>query len=293
MGSSFAEKAANGFATTVEIAAPKGPDCSKAVEGAGLLKDAGADAVNIGDNTLARMHMSPVAVAGMVRQEAGLDAIVHLTCRDRNVLALQSELLGAHALGIRDVIALGGDPPEMGDHPKARGIFEVDTVRLIGLVEGLNRGVDAGGNALEARTEFNIIAAANPNAGSTETELEKIDAKLKAGAHMLMTQPVFEAEKFDALIAGLGKKVPVIAGLLPITSLKNARFLNENVGGVSVPSEVLKRFEGKEGEEARAEGVRIAVEIFGQVKGRAGGAYIMPQFGKYEPATGILREIRK
>jgi homocysteine S-methyltransferase len=288
----FSEKIAKGFAATVEIAAPKGADCSKAVEGALLLREAGADAVDIGDNTLARMHMSPVAAARIVKQEAGIEAIIHLTCRDRNVLALQSELLGAHALGIRDVIALGGDPPEKGDHPKARGVFEVDAVRLIELALGLNKGEDRGGNALEAPTGFNIIAAANPNAKSIETELEKIDAKLAAGAHMLMTQPIFEAEKFEKLVEGIGKKVPVIVGLLPITSLKNARFLNENVGGISVPAEVVKRFEGKDVEEARAEGVRIAVEIYHEVRKKASGVYLMPQFKRYEAAAGILRGIR-
>jgi homocysteine S-methyltransferase len=287
----FSEKVAKGFAATVEIASPKGADCTKTIEGARLLKKAGADAVNIGDNTLARMKMSPVAAARIVKQEAGIEAIIHMTCRDRNVLALQSELLGAHALGIRDVIALGGDPPEKGDHPKARGVFEVNASELIGVISGLNAGMDAGGNALEAPTEFNIIAAANPNAPSIEAELEKIGAKLAAGAHMLMTQPIFEAEKFDRLVSGLGKKAPLIAGLLPITSLKNARFLNENVGGISVPPEIVKRFEGKAGEEAAAEGVQIAAGIFEQVKNKASGAYLMPQFGKYEAAAGILKKI--
>jgi len=289
----FSERIRAGFASTVEIASPKSADCSRTIEGARLLQQAGADAVNIGDNTLARMHMSPFALASLVKAGTGIEAIVHLTCRDRNILAIQSELLGAHALGIRDVIALGGDPPEKGDHPKARGVFEVNAAGLIGVIRGLNAGIDAGGNALEAPTGFNIIAAANPNAPELGKELERIEAKLGAGAHMLMTQPIFEADRFDALIAGLGKKVPVIAGLLPLTSLKNARFLNEKVGGISVPPEIVKRFEGKEGEAARAEGVRIAVEIFEEIRGKAGGAYLMPQFGKYESAAEIVREIRK
>jgi homocysteine S-methyltransferase len=237
--------------------------------------------------------MSPVAVAGIIRQRVGIEAIIHFTCRDRNVMALQSELLGAHALGVRDVIALGGDPPDKGDHPKAKGVFEFKAAGLIALLKGLNAGVNAAGDALEAATEFNIIAAASPDAAELDKELERIDEKIAAGANMLMTQPIFDAGKFGTFMDRLGKKVPVIAGILPLTSQKNALFLNKTFGGITVPPEAVARLEGKEGDAARAEGVKIAVETLEQVRGKASGAYLMPQFGKYEPAAEIIKSLAR
>jgi len=260
------------FVITVELEPPKGLNTNRVLHYANQLKNK-ADAVNITDSPMANMRMSPIAIAHIVRRETGLDAIFHLTCRDRNVIGLQSELLGAAALGVKNILVLTGDDPKRGDHPNAKGVFEVDSLGLVEIASTLNRGYDLSGNALNGAPQFFIGVAADPCAPEIDREVEKVLKKIEKGAHFIQTQPVYEAEVLQRFIERLKPRpVPVLAGILPLKSYKMTRNIIENIPGISVPPWAEKRIERG----GRAEGIQIAKEILKQVRGIAAGAHIMP-----------------
>lgn len=260
------------FVLTVELEPPKGCDLSSVYKYARALKDK-VQAVNITDSPMANMRMSPIAVAHMVRQEADLDAVFHLTCRDRNVIGLQAELLGAHALGVRSILVLSGDPPSRGDHPNARGVFEVDSVGLVKIANCLNHGHDWTGNALKGAPNFNIGVAANPLADDMEKELDRLAEKIENGAHFIQTQPIYEPEvlaRFCERIRPYAQ--PIIAGVLPIKSRKMCQHIIDNIPGIHIPAWLVAKIE----KEDRQGGVDAARQLLAELPLVVQGAHIMP-----------------
>jgi homocysteine S-methyltransferase len=286
--------AAQDFVVTAEVEPPRGADCSSAIEGARLLKASGVDAVNVTDNPMARLRMSSIAVAALIQREVGLDAVVQITTRDRNVLGLQSDLLGAAGLGVKAILCLGGDPLKIGDYPQAKQVSEVDVLGLLRIAKGLNAGADLAGNAIGASTRFAIACAANPAAADQEVEMSKLRAKIEAGASFAQTQPVYD---LDALARFLERPeahaIPILVGLIPLLSLKQTLFFANEVPGVVVPPAIqdrMRRAAEKGAEHERAEGLAIARELAAGIAKLAPGMHLMPM-GKYKTAGEILEAV--
>jgi len=267
------EKLANRkFVVTVEVDPPKGASPWGVYEKIRPLAKL-VDAVNIADSPMAKMRMSPIALAHLVQNELGLEAIFHLTCRDRNILGLQSELLGAYALGVKNILSLTGDKPTQGDHPQATGIYDVDSVGLIRVASFLNSGRDYNGNVLDDTTKLFIGAVANPTAADLEKEIEKMEAKVEAGVGFFQTQPIFDIKQLERFINKFpNPPVPIIYGLLPLKSMKLANYLNANVPGIHVPENLVDRLAAK----GREAGLEIARELLGEMKKIVPGVHIFP-----------------
>ncbi len=247
------------FVTTVELEPPKGANPKPVIEKARALKGY-IDGVNIADSPMAKLRMSPIALAHVIQQDLGVEAIFHLTCRDRNVLGLQSELLGAAALGVKNILTLTGDDPKKGDHPNASGIFEVDSTGLANIAKQLNLGYDLAGNELNSPTQFFIGAAANPGAGDLDIERAKLIKKLDAGVEFVQTQPVFEASQVERYLEKMHDlPLHTIFGILPLKSLKMATYLKNNVPGIEISDEIMKKIEHG-GREAGIEGAQKLIE---------------------------------
>ncbi|MFZ5968022.1 MAG: methylenetetrahydrofolate reductase [Bacillota bacterium] len=278
------QKIENGeFAITVELEPPKGINTDKVISYANKLKGK-VDCINITDCPMANMRMSPIAVSYVIRREANLDAIFHLTCRDRNIIGLQSELLGAAVLGVKNILVLTGDPPKIGDHPDAKGVFEVDSVGLVKIADTLNKGFDMSGNELNVAPRFFIGVAANPCAHNSNEEMEKLLKKIEAGAHFIQTQPVYEIETLQSFMDKIKPyNIPVLAGILPLKSYKMTQHIIEHIPGIEIPEWVEKRMEAG----GKAEGIKLAKEFLEQVKTVAQGAHIMP-VGNAEIVLDIL-----
>jgi len=231
--------AAKEFVVSVEVDPPRGARPKKMIEGAQFLKDAGVDFINVADSPMARVRMSSIALASMIGHQVGIETILHFTCRDRNLMGIQSDLMGAHALGIRNILALTGDPPRAGDYPNATAVFDVDSIGLIGVLKRLNAGTDLGGNSIGEPTTFVIGCAVNPTAETLDEELDRFQRKMEAGAEFAMTQPVYELETLSKFLDKLGKlgkrRVPILLGLLPLQSHRHAEFLHNEVPGINVP----------------------------------------------------------
>ena len=279
---------------TAEVEPPKGIDASAAVDGARTLKALGVDAVNITDNPMARLRMSSIAVAHLIRTETGAETIFHVSPRDRNVLGIQSDLLGAAGLGIKALLVVGGDPLKIGDYPQAKPVGEVDTLGLLRIVKGLNAGTDLAGGAIGSATSFAIACAANPAARDLDVEISKLAAKIEAGATFAQTQPVYDVLALDRFYARAeAHAIPVLIGLIPPKSLKQALYLANEVPGMVVPEEILTRMrraaeKGPEFEEE--EGLAIAVELARAVAERARGIHIMPM-ARYDAVKRILEAL--
>jgi len=282
------------FVVTAEVEPPKGADGSTAVEGARLLKAAGVDAVNVTDNPMARLRMSSIAVAALIQREVGLDAVVQITTRDRNVLGLQSDLLGAAGLGVKAILCLGGDPLKIGDYPQAKQVSEVDVLGLLRMAKSLNGGADLAGNAIGSPTAFAIACAANPAAADQEVEFSKIRAKIDAGATFAQTQPVYDLEALERFLERPeARAIPILIGLIPLLSLKQTLFFANEVPGVVVPpaiQERMRRAQEKGSEHEKAEGLAIARELAAGIARLARGIHVMPM-GKYRVAGEILQAI--
>jgi 5,10-methylenetetrahydrofolate reductase len=283
---SFREKLLSGkFTITAEISPPKGTDLNGMMKEARIIKDA-VDAVCVTDNQRAIMRMSPIAACSALSQE-GLETIMHLTCRDRNRLALQSELLGAAHLGIKNLLVMSGDYPTKGDHPGAKPVYDLDSVHLLDTISSLNSGVDLSGNILEGKTEF--FTGAVSNTELTEIGLMKLGKKIKAGSRFIITQAVFDTGRFSEFMDKIHdagwKQTGIIAGIIPLRSEKSAQFLNKNIPGVKVPDEMIRRI--KATSEPEAVGIEIAVDIIKELKGVCDGVHIMP-IGTHEYTLNIL-----
>src|SRR6202140_2501630 len=280
------------FVTMVEIVPPKGIDIRKEVEGARFLKSVGVDAVNIPDSPRASARMSNQALSLLMQREVGIDAILHYTCRDRNVLCIQSDLLGAAAVGIRNLICITGDPPKMGNYPDATAGFDVDVIGLVNIVHNLNRGLDLGGNPIGAGTSFVIGVGANPGLPNLDEEIKRFEYKVEAGAEYVVTQPVFDLNLLENFLKRIEHcRIPVIAGIWPLVSARNAEFMKNELR-VSVPEEVLNRMtRAASPEAAREEGVAIAREMLAALRDRVQGAQISAPQGRYSSAVDVLEAL--
>lgn len=260
------------FTITVELDPPKGASAQKTLDEAGMLADR-VDGINIADCPMAKMRMSPIALAHLIKFRKNIDTIFHLTCRDRNILGLQAELLGAAALGVHNILTLTGDEPSRGDHPDAKAVFELDSMGLLTVARTLNSGYDMTGHELDAPTEFYIGTTGNPGTEDLDAEYEKLCRKKEHGAQFIQTQPIYNlerAKRFIDKIAPLG--LPVCLGLIPLKSFKMATYLHEKVPGISLTESILRRME----DGGRQAGLTIAVETLEEIRRIAQGVHIMP-----------------
>ena len=278
------------FLISVEVNPPPGLSLEKALEGARLLKEGGVDVINVADGARATARMGNLALCHRIQEQLGMPALMHVTTRDRNVLGLVAHLLAAHELDVRNLIVITGDPPKMGDFPDASAVYDLDSVGLLRLINGLNRGFDPGGKPLNGATAFLSATGAEPAAKDYERELHRLTAKRDAGAEMVMTQPVYDPAVLDRFLEDVEPLgLPVLVGLLPLASYRNAEFLHNEVPGMSIPEEIRERMRAAGGgPEGRAEGVKIAREMLASVKDRVAGAYIMPPFGRYALALEVI-----
>ena len=280
------------FVTMVEIVPPKGTDIRKEIEGSRFLKSVGVDAVNIPDSPRASARMSNQALSLLVQREAGIDAILHYTCRDRNVLCIQSDLLGAAAVGIKNLICITGDPPKMGNYPDATAVFDVDAIGLVNIVHNLNRGLDLGGNPIGAGTGFVIGVGANPGLTDLDEEVRRFEFKVEAGAEYAVTQPVFDIRLLENFLRRIEHcRIPVVAGIWPLVSVRNAEFMKNELR-VSVPDAILERMaKAQTPEAAREEGIAIAREMLVAVRNTVQGAQISAPQGRYSSAVDVLEAL--
>lgn len=293
--SALARKMAEGrFVVSVEVNPPLGLDPAPAVKAARYLVDHGVDVINTADGPRASVRMNNLAAA-LAMQAAGVEVLLHICCRDRNLLALQGDLLGAHALGIRNLVVITGDPPKVGDYPDATAVYDLDSIELLRWVDGFNHGIDPTGKRLDATTNFHVATGAEPGALDYDRELRRLERKVAAGADFVMTQPVFDPRTMERFLEDTRELgVPILLGLLPLASSRNAEFLHENVPGMNIPDDVRKRMAAAgSGEAARMAGVEIARDALLALKDRVQGAYIMPPFGRYEMAVQILDGIER
>src|SRR6266516_2905886 len=280
------------FVTMVEIVPPKGTNIEKEVNGAKFLKSVGVDAINIPDSPRASARMSNQALSLLLQQHAGIEAILHYTCRDRNVLGIQSDLLGAAAVGIRNLICITGDPPKMGGYPDATAVFDVDAIGLVNIVHNLNRGLDIGGNPIGNGTGFAIGVGANPGVSNIDEEIHRFEYKVEAGAEFAVTQPVFDLSLLETFLRRIEHcRIPVIAGIWPLVSVRNAEFMKDELR-VSVPDSILERMtRAPSPEAAREEGVAIAREMLTSVHSMVQGAQISAPQGRYSSAVDVLEAL--
>jgi homocysteine S-methyltransferase len=291
--SALGAKLARGeFITMVEVVPPKGTDIRKELEGSRFLKSVGVDAVNIPDSPRASARMSNQALSLLVQREASIDAILHYTCRDRNVLCIQSDLLGAAAVGIKNLICITGDPPKMGNYPDATAVFDVDAIGLVNIVSNLNRGLDLGGNPIGAGTGFVIGVGANPGLTDLDEEIRRFEYKVAAGAEYAVTQPVFDIRLLENFLRRIEHcRIPVVAGIWPLVSVRNAEFMKNELR-VSVPDSILERMQrAATPEAAREEGIAIAREMLIAVRHTVQGAQISAPQGRYSSAVDVLEAL--
>lgn len=287
-----AKLARGAFITTVEIVPPKGVDPGPMLDQCRQLRAAGVDAVNVPDGPRAQSRMGALLSGLLIEREVGIETVVHYACRDRNLLGMLSDLLGAAASGLRNLLLVTGDPPKMGPYPDATAVFDIDSIGLTNLVQRLNHGLDPGHNAIGVPTKFVIGVGVNPAATDFERELKRLAWKVEAGAEFAVTQPVFDIQQLDRFLkAAEGFQIPIVGGIWPLVSLRNAEFLANEVPGVSVPDEVLLRMRraSEQGrEEALAEGVLIAREMLREVRDRLRGAQVSAPLGRVPVALEVL-----
>jgi len=279
------------FLTCVEIDPPKGLNPAKAIEGARMLKEAGVDAINVADSPMARVRMSAMTLCYLIQQEVGIETILHYTTRDRSLMGLQSELLGAHAAGVRNILALTGDPPSLGDYADSTPVYDVDSIGLIRIIDEMNRGHDSAGSSIGRTANFTISCAVDPTKPDLEDEARRLRQKIEAGAHFVMTQPIFSREIWTNFLEVYGEDrlpVPVMIGILPLQSSKHAEFLHNEVPGINLTDEARERMRlaGKDG---RREGILMAQELLSELRPYAEGVYLMPSFGRYEVAAEVIK----
>ncbi len=288
--SRFAAKIGKKFVISVEVNPPAGLDPAASIKAAKMLVDGGVDVINIADGARAQARMSNLAMAVRLQQELGIETLLHVCGRDRNLLGQVAHLLGAHALGVKNLVIITGDPPKMGDFPDATAVYDLDSIGILRLVNRLNKGIDPGGKPLGGATSFFCATGAEPAALNYPRELARLDQKKRAGAELIMTQPVYDPavlERFLRDAAPLG--LPVLVGLLPLASHRNAEFLHNEVPGMQIPEDVRARMKSAgSGPDARREGVRIAREMLQAVRSQVAGAYIMPPLGRYEMALEVI-----
>jgi homocysteine S-methyltransferase len=280
------------FITLVEIVPPRGISCASEIEGARILSQLGVHAINVPDSPRASARMSAQSLCIQIQQHTGIETILHYTTRDRNLLSIQSDLLGASSIGLHNILCLTGDPPKLGNYPDATAVFDVDSIGLVNIVRRLNYGLDIGSNSIGATTNFTIGVAANPGVPDIEHELRRFFFKVEAGAEYTITQPVFDLSLLESFLERIeGHRIPVIAGIWPLTSLRNAEFMKNDLH-VSMPDEILQRM-AKTGspDAARREGILIAQEMLEAVRPLVQGVQVSAPFGRYTAAAEVIASV--
>ncbi|HOL72332.1 MAG TPA: bifunctional homocysteine S-methyltransferase/methylenetetrahydrofolate reductase [Bryobacteraceae bacterium] len=290
LGAKLAERR---FVSFVEILPPRGVDATKEIEGAKLCAAEGIDCINVPDGPRASARMSAQVTCQLIQQHAGIEAVLHFCCRDRNILGIQSELLGAHAVGVRNLICITGDPPRMGAYPNATAVFDVDSIGLVNIVSNLNRGLDIGGNPMGSQTSLVIGVGANPGALNLDEELRRFEWKVEAGAEYVVTQPVFDLNLLERFLRRIEHlKIPLIAGIWPLTSYRNAEFMVNELR-VPVPEEYMKRMRAADSaEKARQEGIAIARQMVERVRPMVDGVQLSAPFGRYQMAIEVAQAVK-
>ena len=282
------------FVTSVEIVPPRGVDASRMLDSVRALKAAGVHAVNVPDGPRAQSRMGALMTSLLIEQQVGIETITHYCCRDRNLLGMLSDLLGASAMGLRNLLLITGDPPKMGPYPDATAVFDIDSIGLTNLVSRLNHGLDPGGHPIGDPTRFVIGVGVNPAAIDADTERKRFAWKLEAGAEFAVTQPVFDAAQLEKFLASVQPlRIPVVAGIWPLVSARNAEFLANEVPGVVVPEAIvarMRRANERSKEHAAAEGVAIAREMFARVRGAVQGVQVSAPFGRADLAIHVVRD---
>lgn len=282
------------WVTSVEIDPPRGLNPAKALQGAAMLKELGVDCINIADSPLAKIRMDCLSLATMIQQQIELETIIHFTTRDRNLMALQSHLIGAHALGIHNVLALTGDPPRLGDYPNATAVYDIDAIGLIKILKRLNEGRDWAGTSIGANADFTIACALDMMwANSDPNELDRFHRKIEAGADFVMTQPIYTAatlreflQKYGDMYGAVEK--PILLGVLPLMNTKHAEFLHNEVPGITLTDDARRRMKDAD-ERGVEEGIKLAQELLIEAKEFVAGTYLMPSFGRYDVCGELVK----
>jgi len=291
----FREKVEAGrFVMSAEVDPPHGLNPSRAVAGARDLHEAGADAINVGDSPTAKVRMSPLAMSVLLKEQVGCDIVMHYTTRDRNAMAIHSDMVGAHVLGIRNILCLRGDPPSVGGYTDIVGVWDVSAVGLMRFLKLLNEGVDFTGKSIGSRhADFFIGASANLNANPLEPELRLMRRKVEAGAHFFMTQNVFDEKVLDRFLEGANKfKRPIIVGVLPLANSRHAEFLHKEVPGMYLPDSVRDRMRRAGEERGPREGQAMARDFIAMCKDKAAGVYLVPSFGRYDIVAELIAQFK-
>jgi homocysteine S-methyltransferase len=294
----LAKLRAGKYVVSVEIDPPRSIRIERTIDAARLLRDAGVDLVNISDSAMARVRMGAMAVAFGVQHDLDVECLVHFTTRDRNLMAIESELLGAHALGVRNILALTGDPPRVGDYATGTGVWDVDSIGLVQVLSRLNRGEDQAGSPIGQPAGFTIACALDPTAADSATEWDRLERKLAAGADLVMTQPLYGLGQVEAMFAEArrrfgegGVPVPLLLGILPLQSARHAEFLHHEVPGITIPDDARAAMQAA-GERGAEVGLEQSLALLEQVGTAVAGTYIMPSFGRYEQCAELVRRIR-
>ncbi len=290
--SRLARRMAEGrFVVFVELIAPRGVSAEKEIEKARELNYYGVDVINIPDGPRASARMSALALAVKVQREVGIEPVLHYVCRDRNVIGMQSDLLGAYALGVKNILAITGDPPKLGNYPDATAVFDVDSIGLVNILSRLNHGMDIAGNPIGTPTGFYIGVGANPGALNPDEEIRRLEWKVDAGAEYVITQPVFDNDLFEKFLKRISHlKIPVVAGLWPLTSIRNAEFMNNEIPGCNVPDNIMRRLavHADSKEDSLKEGIAIARETLGRMLPLVQGVQLSAPFGRVQSVIDVL-----
>ena len=276
------------FVVSVEVDPPRGLNPAKCLAGAAMLKEVGVDAINVADSPMARVRMSALVLCALIQQQVGVDTILHFTTRDRSLMGLQSDLLGAHALGVRNILALKGDPPSLGNYAGSTAVYDVDSPGLIRIIRLMNQGTDSGGASIGRMASFTIACAVDPTKPDLPEEAGRLRAKLEAGADFVMTQPIYEIGTWLRFLEVMGPiPVPVLVGILPLHNTRHTEFLHNEVPGITIPDAVRERMR-LAGNDGLREGIAMAQELLLQCREHFQGVYLMPSFGRYEAAAEVL-----
>ena len=292
----LAQKLGKEFVVSVEVDPPKGLNPTKTLAGAKLLKDAGVEFINVADSPMARVRMSALTLCYLIQHEVGIETILHFTTRDRNLMGLQSDLIGAHSVGVRNIIALTGDPPSLGDYPDATPVYDVDSVGLVRIIKMFNEGTDSAGSSIGQKANFTVAVAADPTRPDLEEEADRLSRKIGNGGDLVMTQPVFDFRTWTDFLEIYERKygpirIPVLLGVLPLQSTRHAEFLHNEVPGIRLTEAARERMRIA-GNQGRTEGVKLAQELILEARDSVHGIYIMPSFGRYEVAAETVSVLR-
>lgn len=283
---------ANNFFVSVELDPPKGAVPRKLLQAAMHIKEAGADTINVGDSPMAKVRMSSISTCLLIQQKVGIETIIHFTTRDRNLMGIQADLLGCQAMGLKNILALTGDPPSIGNYAHATAVYDVDSIGLIKIISQLNQGQDIAGNSIGSPTNLSISCALNPTAMDRALEIERFRKKIQAGAHYVMTQPLYQLSDLTDFLQDFGDcPIPIVAGIMPLNSHKHAEYLHNEVPGITIPDDVRLAME-KAGDQGARVGIELAEKLLEEIKQFIAGVYLVPSFGRYDDICVLTRKLK-